>query len=586
MLHLIKGRAGSGKTARIREIISQMAENVSSRPLLLVPEQFSFETERIILELLGPKNLKNIDIFSFPRMAFYELQKKGLSNLKTADNGIKAAIMSEALMQLDGRLDIFSNVRHNSTALSPLVDFCKELKYCCIDSDSLAEKLENSTNSFLKNKLIELDLIRNSYEALLTQSYFDDSDAVSVFTNIATQSGFFKNKTLFLDGFRDFSKQELECLKLAFSQCDDVYITICVDEKVKKFSSLYYMKEFENRLRTIASETNTSVDEVYCQQKENAFSADISKLEKSLFVTEKLEKTEYNGDIVVAKCSDSENEALFVANTIKKLLKSGEYRCRDIAVIERTNGTYKKTVIDALKRLSIPVFDDSRQPLATETLFINICSALECISKGITTQTLMSYLKTGLAGLSVSEISKPEKYALIWDLKTSGWQRDFTMHPDGFGEELDEKAQKRLDELNSIRKKAVLPLLKLKKDCEGADGKAIAAAVYDFIINSKIKDNLLKLTLELDECGFSVEANRQEYSWNALMHILDTMALITDGKFYTLKRWYELFMILVSSGDMGEIPQGLDQVTVGSADRIRLEKTKVVFHISLQGFCF
>ncbi len=581
MLHLLKGRAGSGKTAKMREIISQMAENGGSRPLLLVPEQFSFETERIMLELLGPKNLKNIDIFSFPRMAFSELQKKGLSNLKTADNGIKAAIMSEALVQLDGKLNIFSNVRHNSTALSPLVDFCKELKYCCIDSDSLNEKLENSSNSFLKNKLSELDLIRNTYEALLTQSYFDDADAVSVFTAIATEGGYFKNKTMFLDGFRDFSKQELECLKVALSQCDDVYISICVDEKVRKFSSLYYMKEFENRLRTIASKTNTVVDEVYFEQKENTFAPDVSKLEKSLFATEIFEKSKYNGDIIVAKCSDCENEALYVASTIKKLLKSGKYRCRDIAVIERTNGTYKKSIIDALKRLSIPVFDDSRQPLATETLFINICSAFECISKGITTQTLMSYLKTGLTGLSVSEISKLEKYALIWDLRASGWQKDFTMHPDGFGEELDEKSQKRLDELNSIRKKAVLPLLKLKKDCENADGKAIATAVYEFIINSEIKDNLLKLTLELDEGGFSVEANRQEYSWNVLMHILDTMALITDGKFYSLKRWYELFMILVSSGDMGEIPQGLDEVTVGCADRIRLEKTKVVFLVGV-----
>ncbi len=581
MLHLLKGRAGSGKTAEMRKIISQMAENGGSRPLLIVPEQFSFETERIMLELLGPKNLKNIDIFSFPRMAFSELQKKGISNLKTADNGIKAAIMSEALLQLEGKLSIFSNVRHNSTALSPLVDFCKELKHCCIDSDTLTEKLENSTNSFLKNKLTELDLIRNSYEALLTQSYFDDSDALSVFTGIAAESGLFKNKTLFIDGFRDFSKQELECLKIAFSQCDDVYVTVCVDRQVKKFSSLYYMKAFENKLRTIASKTNTAVDELFCEQNENAFAQDILKLEKSLFSPEKTEKSNYNGDIIIAKCSDSENEALFIANTIKKLLKSGAYRCRDIAVIERTNGTYKKSVIDALKRLSIPVFDDSRQPLASETLFINICSALECISKGFTTQTLMSYLKTGLAGLTVSEISKLEKYAIIWDLKASGWQKDFTMHPDGFGKELDEKAKKRLDELNTIRKKAVLPLLKLKKDCENADGKKTAAAVYEFIINSKIKDNLLKLTLELDDGGFSVEANRQEYSWNVLMHILDTMALITDGKFCSLKRWYELFMILVSSGDMGEIPQGLDEVTVGCADRIRLEKTRVVFLVGV-----
>ncbi len=581
MLHLIKGRAGSGKTATMRDIISQLAENGKSRPLLLVPEQFSFESERIMLDFLGPKNLKNIDIFSFPRMAFSELQKNGKASLKTADNGVKAAIMSEALMQLEGRLNIFSNVRHNSTALSPLVDFCKELKYCCIDSESLTEKLENSTNSFLKNKLTELDLIRNTYEALLTQSYFDDADAVSVFTKIALENGFFRNKTLFLDGFRDFSKQEFECLKLALEQCDDVYITVCVDEKVRPFSSLYYMKELENKLRTIAFKTNTSVDEFNCEQKDKAFAPDIFVLEKSLFKTEKSEKATYNGDIIVAKCSDSENEALYVANTIKKLLKSGKYRCREIAVIERTNGTYKKSVVDALKRLSIPVFDDSRRPLANETLFISICSVLECVSKGITTQTLMSYLKTGLSGLSVSEISKLEKYAILWDLNTSGWQKDFTMHPDGFGEELKEKAQCRLEELNNIRKKAVLPLLKLKKDCEDADGKTIAAAIYEFIITSKIKENLLKLTIELDESGFSVEANRQEYSWNVLMHILDTMALITDGKYYSLKRWYELFMILVSSGDMGEIPQGLDEVTVGCADRIRLEKTKVVFLVGV-----
>jgi len=581
MLYLLRGRAGSGKTAKMRGIISQMAQSGGRKPLLLVPEQFSFETERAMLKLLGPKNLKGIDIFSFPRMAFSELKKEGKAGFKTADNGIKAAIMSEALLQLEDRLEIFSSVRHNSTALNPLVDFCKELKYCCIDSEALQEKLENSTNSFLKNKLLELDLIRNSYDALLTQSYFDDADAVSVFTNLSLENGFFKNKTLFLDGFRNFSKQELECLKVAFSQCDDVYITVCVDDKTRKFSSLYYMKEFENKLRTIASKTNVKVETIECSQGENAFSPDISKLEKNLFSTEKIDKTHYNGDIVIAKCSDSDDEALFVANTIKKLLKSGNYRCRDIAVIERTNGTYKQSVVDALKRLSIPVFDDSRRPIINETLFVNICSALECVTKGLSTQSLMCYLKTGLTDLSLSDISRLEKYALIWDLGAKGWEKDFTMHPEGFGSAFDEKSKKELEELNEIRKRAVLPLLSLKEKCKDAEGLTIAKALYDFITDTNIKENLYKLTVALDEGGFSVEANRQEYSWNVLMHILDTMALLTEDKYYSLKRWYELFMILVSSGDMGEIPQGLDEVTVGCADRIRLEKAKVVFLVGV-----
>lgn len=581
MLYLLRGRAGSGKTAKMRDIISKMAQSGCSKPLLLVPEQFSFETERAMLKILGPKNLKNIDIFSFPRMAFSELKKAGKAQLKTADNGIKAAIMSEALLQLEGRLEIFSNIRHNSTAINPLVDFCKELKYCCIDSEGLTEKLENSTNSFLKNKLLELDLIRNTYEALLTQSYFDDTDAVSEFTKIALEKDYFKNKTLFIDGFRNFSKQELECLKVAFSQCEDVYIAVCVDDKTRKFSSLYYMKEFENKLRTIASKTNTAVETIEGFQSENAFAPDISKLEKSLFSSEKQEKINYNGDVVVARCSDKEDEALFVANTIKKLLKSGEYRCRDIAVIERTDGTYKSSVIDALKRLSIPVFDDSRRPVMNETLFINACSALECAVKGLTTQNLMCYLKSGLTDLSLSEISRLEKYALIWDIGAKGWEKDFTMHPEGFGSSFDEKSQKELAELNEIRKKAVLPILAFKNACKAADGQTIAKALYDFISETNIKDNLYKLTLELDKAGFSVEANRQEYSWNVLMHILDTMAILTEDKYYSLKRWYELFMILVSSGDMGEIPQGLDEVTVGCADRIRLEKAKVVFLVGV-----
>ena len=47
MLYLIKGRAGSGKTAWVREKIKEILEVGESKPLLLVPDQFSFENERI-----------------------------------------------------------------------------------------------------------------------------------------------------------------------------------------------------------------------------------------------------------------------------------------------------------------------------------------------------------------------------------------------------------------------------------------------------------------------------------------------------------------------------------------------------------
>ncbi len=581
MLYLVKGRAGSGKTNKIRQIINENCDNSISKPLLIVPEQFSFESERAMLKFLGPKKLKQIDVLSFPRMALSNIKNSVEVQSKIASNGVKTALMGEALVQLDGRLEIFKNFRQNCVTLGPIVDFAKELKYCCIDSELLNEKLAGLNDCFLKEKIKELDLINNTYDALLTQSYFDDAEALSVFNEFAVENNFFKNRTVFLDSFRGFTEQEYRCLEIIFSQADDVYFSICVDENTQKFNSLYYMRELEHKLRTLANKNNLPVSEIFCNQSEKAFGKDISCLEKNLYSTKKTVSASSDGSVSVVKCKNFDDECEFIAATIKKLLRSGKYRCRDIAVIERTNGVYKNNIIDALKRLDIAVFDDSRRPLVNETLFVYLSSAIDCITNGFTTENLMCYLKSGLTSLSLSEISRLEKYALVWGVGSKQWQNDFTMNPDGFGNDFSEKQEKELDVLNKIRRKAVLPLLSLKKKCDDKSGKEIAEAIYDFIIETGVREKLYDLCTSLEGDGFLIESERVESSWDALINILDTIANLYPENACSLKRWKEVFDILVSSGDIGEIPQGLDEVTVGSADRIRIEKIKVAFLVGV-----
>ncbi len=581
MLYLIKGRAGSGKTGFLRQKIKETLKESQSKPLLIIPEQFSFETERAMLKLLGPKALKDIDIFSFSRMSFSVLKNTPYLSKKIPDDGVRTALMSEALNQLNGRLNVFDFGKSNSTALTSLVDLCKELKYCCIDGEDLLEKSELLGECFLKDKLVEIQLINEAYNALVAQSYFDDTDAVHLLSIVSAQKGIFKNKTVFIDGFRAFSKQELECIDVIMSQADNVYITLCTGENVSRFSPFYFLKHLENQMRTIAAQHKISVAEHFCVQTENAFSSDIFQLEKSLFSNQKIERKNSDGSITIARCTDSDDECRYIAATIKKLLRSGQYRCRDIAIIERTNGKYKNRIIEALKRLDIPVFDDSRRSLAFETLFVYINSVLSCISTGFSTENIFNYLKTGFGALNLSQVSKLEKYVLVWGINGKNWLKDFTMHPDGFGNELDERALKRLEKLNESRKKAVLPLLELKKECDEKDGKGISEAIYNFLVSQKIPDKLFNLYDALNNEGFPVEAQRQEVSWNVLMHLLDTMATLVDGKYCGVTRWFELFRILVESGDIGEIPQGFDEVKVGSADRIRVEQMKVVFLVGV-----
>ncbi len=580
MLCIIKGRAGSGKTSYMQGVISKVINNEVSRPVLIIPEQFSFETERGMLRLLGAKKHKAMDIFSFSRLAHSNL--KALYNInKIPTPGVRAALMSEAIAALEGRLNIFNSCGSDAKSVIPLVDLCKELKYCCITPEILDEKTQLLEDGFLKDKLNEINLINQTYDALVTQSYFDDTDAVSIFTKNSIESGYFKGKTVFIDGFRAFSKQELLCFEVMLNQADNVYITLCTDEKITRFSPFYFIKQFETRLRTIASRNNVAVEEIYCYNNSDSFSSDIAVMERNIFLEGDIERKTTDNSVIIAQCSDISDECDYVAKEIKKLLRSGEYRCRDIAVIERTSGMYSDKIADCLKKLDIPVFYDSRRSLKFESLFIYVDSVLSCISTGFTSENVFSYLKSGLSSLDITQISKLEKYAIIWGINGNAWGNDFTMHPDGFGYEFSETDNARLEELNSWRKKAILPLLKLKKACCDTTGDDITRHIYDFLVEQNVKDKLYDLYTQLNEEGFSVEAQRQESSWNSLVQLFDTMASLFNEKYISVSRYTELFKMLVDTSDIGEIPQGLDEVKIGNAERIRTEKLKVVFLVGV-----
>jgi ATP-dependent helicase/nuclease subunit B len=94
-------------------------------------------------------------------------------------------------------------------------------------------------------------------------------------------------------------------------------------------------------------------------------------------------------------------------------------------------------------------------------------------------------------------------------------------------------------------------------------------------------EKLFDLYSDLYDEGFPVEAQRQSVCWDILMNMLDTMLLFGENKQITLLRYKQLFNILIESGEVGEIPQGLDEVKVGSADRIRTEQLKVVFLVGV-----
>ena len=69
-MRLIYGRSGTGKSEFIlKEIKENLQNNLTQKIYIIVPEQFSYATEKRLLETLDAEAVVNAEVISFKRLA-------------------------------------------------------------------------------------------------------------------------------------------------------------------------------------------------------------------------------------------------------------------------------------------------------------------------------------------------------------------------------------------------------------------------------------------------------------------------------------------------------------------------------------
>ena len=97
MLKLILSRSGYGKTYYVNNELKTRCEQNESGLVLLVPEQFSFESERDMLHLVGAAKLKKIEVLSFTRLCNNFFSKYGGKKKRSINTTGKIAMMETAV---------------------------------------------------------------------------------------------------------------------------------------------------------------------------------------------------------------------------------------------------------------------------------------------------------------------------------------------------------------------------------------------------------------------------------------------------------------------------------------------------------
>ncbi len=586
MLRFILGRSGSGKTETVRSMLKDMAQ--TKKLMLIVPEQSSFENERAMLRLLGAKDVQRVQVTSFSRLADAAFRRYGGAAGRRLDDGGRSIFMSLALEQVKEHLNFYRKSAESTELIGLMLSASTEFKMCDVRPQELEQAASAIPQGTLKQKMTELSLILSAYDALVAQSYIDPLDDLTRLKNVLQEHDFFEGYTVVLDSFQSFTVQEYNIINLILAQAEDLYVALCTDQLDDPECGMglfSLVRRTGKNLMRMAQQNNVKIAAPQVLPGGQRFeSPSLAAVEAGVYRFGRGPAFSDSGDVTVYEAKNAYDEAAFVASAIRNLVMEQQYRYRDFAVIARSPDQYRGILDTALERRQIPYFMDKPQSVDAEPLMRLVLSAFQIIQSGFSSDAVFSYLKTGLAGLDTEQISRLENYVFIWNISGKKWKEEWAEHPQGFAETMTESDVRHLKEINESRAAVIAPLVRFANRLKETDGEGMAAAVYSLLQEVDAPAHLKTLAKRLFDCGESELADRQLRLWDLLMNILDQTALVLHHSPVTHTRYAELLRLVTLANDMASIPQGLDEVTVGAADRIRTNAPKVVFLIgTVQG---
>ena len=585
MLNFILGRKGGGKTAIGHNILKDAIEK-GSEAMLIVPKQFTFESDKGILSVMSADKACRVEVLSFVRLCHIALQTYGGIKKPIARDGVRSILMSVALQSVSDSLTVFSRHKNEISLVQKMLSQLDEMKNNGITPEKLEKCAGTVGDKILSAKMRETALVARAYDAVVSQSYFDDADLLGKVADILAGTEFFKGKTIVIDGFSSFSFGEYRLICEMLKKAENVYVALCAEgtDNVSDLSPFAVASATARRLRLLAGNNGVETGEIIKAER-SGYPEDLEAIENNLYLPDYKTADKCNSVSVIC-CNNIQNECDTVGRKIKALIRTGEYRCRDISVIFRQDEKYEAGVKKALKKYGVPLFEDRRQPVSNQPLISLVRNLLSICAEGFTTDYIFRYCKTGLTQLTFEEISVLENYAFAWDIKGTKWLSEWKENPYGFSVRDDEESKALLKKINSYREAVVLPLEKLKTETEFSTGRDIAAKIYYFLRDNKVDESLKSYALVLEKEGMHELALEQEQVWDILMETLDEIGSALGESYLTAKRFLELFEITVSTKSLGKLPDGFDEVSIVSAERALTKKSKVVFLVGMNADVF
>ena len=576
-LQFIFGRAGTGKSNHCYEEIKQNIDK-QNKIYIITPEQFSYMAEKKLLETIGRQAVINAEVLTFNRMADRIEAEFGGKAEKQITKSSKAMLIQSILKENKQNFTFLGNSNENlSLAIKGITEFKKH----GVKTEDITANIENIEDIHLKLKLQDMQKIYIEYENKIQNEYIDEDDKLTKLAKNLEQSEEFTNSYIYIDEFAGFTHQEYEIIRSLMRKAKKITITSCIDHKevVLDTSIFYPNQKVIDKIAKIAEEEKFKIEKPVVLENTHRFkNEELKHLEANIYENTYTKFTKEPQDIKLFLAANPYSEIEYTAKQIVKLVRDEGYKYSDISIITKNIENISSIAKAVFGKYGIPTYIDGKKELSQNIAIKYVLEILEIFAKNWSSEAVLGYIKLGFCDIEKEDIYKIENYIKKWGIKgAKKYKEDWK-----FGE-----SEELLEEINSIRKKVVIPLFKLREKLNSkSTAYEISKEIYLFLEENDFYNKLNKKISVLENNNELRLASDYKLSVENLISVLDEIVTFFKDEKITFEKFSELLKTGLSYRELGSIPQTIEQVVLGDVDRSRSHKVKAVFILGMNDGVF
>lgn len=643
-LQFIFGNSGSGKSDFLYDsVLKQAKENKEQQFLIIVPEQFTMQTQRELVERQKQHAIMNVDVLSFARLAYRVFDDLGKQNVVVLEETGKNLVLRKVAEQKKAELNVLGANMNKMGYVGEVKSLISELMQYNIRPDALAEFLEKEPlGEGLRLKMQDVLTMYQGFTEYLKGRYITAEEVLELLYDVAEESKLLCGSVIVLDEFTGFTPIQNRLMEKLLVLAKKVSVSVTMDVREDFYQCRGVHELFAMSKKTVASLLKVAelckvpVEEPIVlptgEKRRYAGAPDLYFMEQNLFrpgagsyrykVSEKAMKSNENHekltdsqleetpDIRITSLKNPREELKFAACEIVRLTREQGYRYRDIAVVTGDVQQYGNYVPEIFEQYHIPYFIDQTKNILFHPFIECIRAILEMIEYDFSYESVFRFLRCGLAEKIIPQ-GKLSTMELELDGETgekSAQCKEQTIHR-LTEQEIDRlenyvlargirgasrwskpwtfvmpdgtlEDMERLNEIREAVYENFKPLLMAFR------GKENTVSTQTFELYSLIRrldmEQLLKERGEFfEKNGNQARAKEYDQIYKIVMDLLDKVTSLLGDETMTIREYSDILDAGFEAAKVGIIPPGNDTVTVGDIERTRLNHIKILFFVGV-----